>query len=286
MHMTYCSHKEYLDIYKSSLDGWIINKLLPKYKQIGDTSDKNRRFMFIGPGPAPSVNLIIDYFDEFVFIEPNPLFIENWKSQCWWEKCNSLNKKITIIPSGVENIWLKSHENAWKLQFNSIDAIIANHCAYYFPLKYLSNIFSFLLSLLKRETGLLHIGIVDDTLDLSAQITKQLNPYYSCSISIESALNSLKNVNYLKLVQYTEHESHDKQWVIDTLSFYSKEEAFNKNWVSDGQRMNQKQKDMLKKIMSELNIKQNQQNGKYILPLTTNHYLIQNYKQIGLKSLL
>eukprot|EP01084_Bolivina_argentea_P256735 432359_1 len=279
----YASFKEYANTYNTSFDKWIITQLIPKLELFKQES--NRRCLLIGPGPTPSIDLITDYFDEFILVEPNTLYIENWKSLTWWNKCKKLGKNIIAISTAVENLWLLPNEYSNMIQFNSINFILSNHSAYYFPVKHMKNLLSFLISLLKcKQYSLLSIGVGDDTLNLTSTITKEINPKYTCSVAIESSLKSLKNIKYSTLTNYLNDEFDTLDKAIDVLRFYAKEMGWNKNWNPNGLRLNQKEEKVLEEILSRVKTNIKQKNGKFLLPSHNIHYLVE--RNCKIKSLL
>ena len=284
----YFSHEEYADLYTLIGDQWITDKLLPKivdqYKSKTNPESKQtkRRCMIIGPGPAPTIDPIIKYFDEFILIEPNQIFRNKYKSSIWYKKCIKLNKKVTVIPSTIEDLFLNINDNKdasstseYKfLRKNTIDLIISTHVAYYFPNEYMTNIMAFLLSLLTQNTGILSIGVDDDDLDITVKLTKKAEPKYKCSKLIENSLNNL-NIKYTKSMEYNEYKFDNIDDTKQSLEFFIYEAAFNKNWFH-GNRLTKEQKQRVDNIISD-GLKHDSikdEEGIYILPNYTVHYIV------------
>eukprot|EP01084_Bolivina_argentea_P247558 414136_1 len=273
----YHSFEDYAEFYRFASDKWIVNQLIPSLKSI--KTETKRRIMIIGAGPEPSVDLLIDHFDELILIEPNKLYINEWKLSSWWSKCKKLNKHITIIPTVIEELWLQPHKYASILQFHSINAIMTTHVAYYFPIKYMLNLISFLIALLKPENSILCIGVDDDELDICAQIMKQMTPDYSCSKLIENALHKM-DIKYYKLIELQKYNMENMDNLVKTMKFFVKEGAFCSNWFS-GKEITKNQEQKLNKIiLNTVNdqLQKNKRNGDelYVLPSYTSHYVIQS----------
>eukprot|EP01083_Nonionella_stella_P138436 421268_1 len=273
----YHSHQQYADFFTFSADEWIIKQLLPKFES--NPINCNRRFMFIGPGPSPTVEPILDYFDELVLVEPNPLFIAKWKSYEWYQTCLKLNKKITIIQNVIEDLALSpSNKYINDLQKHSMDVIIATHVAYYFPNEYMSDIIAYLLSLLKQATGILSIGVDDDELDLCAQIMKQVNNKYECSQIIENVYNKTR-LKYSKLIEFVTFKMEKLDDVRKTLGFFVKEGAFNSNWFN-GKLSNDTETKLNDIIEYVIEHKITKKDGCYLVPNYTVHFVTEMKENI------
>ena len=256
--------------------------------------------MMIGSGPAPTVDPIIKYFDEFIFIEPNKFFTDKYKSYSWYRKCIKLNKKVIIISSVIEDLVLNIHSNSDKknkraskykhkhqyLSPNSIDFIVSSHVAYYYPNEYMTNIMAFLLSLLKQDTGIMTTGVSDDHLDLAVQLMKKVEPRYKCSDLIEASLNNL-NMKYTKLMEYVEYKMDSIEELKQTLLFFVCEGSFNKNWF-DGDRLTSERMkevdDIISDAMKDDIIKD--VDGNYIDPNHNVHYVVEMAHNSALSSRL
>ena len=240
--------------------------------------------MIIGPGPSPTIDPLIKYFDEFILIEPNKFFINEWKQSLWWKKCGKFHKKIIIIPTVIEYLCMDSNNQyRSKLKQNSIDVIISTHVAYYYPNEYMTNITAYLLSLLKQNIGILSTGIDDDNLDLAARLMRKINPRYKCSELVENALSNL-NMKYTKLLEFQEFRMEDINDAANTVRFFVIEGAFNKNWFSQDE-LTEEQITRLNKIISDAMDDENvkDENGYYTVPNYTVHYLVEMKHNISSK---
>eukprot|EP01084_Bolivina_argentea_P203701 347854_1 len=246
----------------------LIDKSIYKIQHINKKN--NIFYLDIGSGPGNITNVIVEYFDYFMTIEPNPFYYKNYKHNVFKD---ANNKYLGNTNTFLQNIdFDKEFKN---MKFNLITCI---HTFYYIELKDYSIVLNKLYKLLNDNGGQLIISMApkhkDKTSNWSQIMCEFIGKYFD---SLEMILSICSKFDGVKIEIFDEKACFDNTYVsiddaIDKMLWNIMEE------LSFARKYNEKVKN--KTIASELlrgylskNCVQNT-TGECVVTATVGHIVI------------